>query len=286
MTVTWGEVEQRLYETGVDRGVLFVDAAPGVSWNGLVAVSENSTGGEVKAYYIDGFKYLNLLSGEEFEATIEAYTYPDEFGQCDGTESLENGLYTTQQAHKPFGLSYRTQVGNESDGSDYGYKIHLVYNALAAPSDKAYSTMNDSPEAMTFSWALTTSPSALAGRKPTAHLIIESRKTPPDHLQHIEYGLYGDPDSPSTLPTIPELIYVFSDPILTLDAGGPGDPYSYTYNGGIIPGYQERTIDGGNSASRGINAYDGGPPVAGTDEPLDAGLPGTVTYETNDGGIP
>src|SRR5690606_35515536 len=169
--VTWDQVGERLYETGVDHGVLYLrnetgDYDTGVAWNGLVSVTESPTGAESNPQYADNIKYLNLVSAEEFGATIEAFTYPEEFAQCDGTAAPAAGVYVGQQPRRTFGLSYRTQVGNDIDGTDHGYKLHLIYGALAAPSEKAYNTINDSPEAITFSWELTTTAVEVPGLKP------------------------------------------------------------------------------------------------------------------------
>lgn len=195
--LVWDAVGERFFETGVDHGVLYVrdntGAYPtGVAWNGLTTVTESPSGAESNPQYADNMKYLNLVSAEEFGATIEAFTYPDEFGACDGTAEPEPGLLLGQQSRKTFGLCYRTKIGNDVDGQDAGYKLHLVYGALAAPSEKAYATVNDSPEAITFSWELTTSPVNVAGFKPTASLTIDSTKVDPLKLVEIEELLYGN----------------------------------------------------------------------------------------------
>lgn len=208
--LSWSATGERFYETGVDRGVLYVGTNPGVAWTGLTSVSESPSGGEPKAYYIDGIKYLNLSSAEEFEATVNAFNSPPEFGPCDGTVSIQNGLFVTQQPRKPFGLSYRTKVGNDIDGSDHAYKIHLVYNALAAPSERSNNTLGDSTEPNDLSWSITTRPPVVTGFKPTAHFLIDSRLTPQDILIEIEDILYGSDANSSRLPSAQELTDMFT----------------------------------------------------------------------------
>jgi hypothetical protein len=231
---------------GVDQGVLYVGTAEGVPWNGLVSVSEAPTGGDATPYYVDGIKYLNRLAGEEFEATLEAYTYPNEFATCDGTSPYKNGLFVTQQKRKPFGLSYRTKIGNDVDGADHAYKIHLIYNALASPSPRSNDTITDSVDPFNFSWKLTTTPPAIAGRKPTSHFMIDTRETPFEVLTRIEEILYGSDDEASRLPTIPELVYIFeSYNASTFDAGTVLEPYYATFDGGPPVSNQTSTVDGG-----------------------------------------
>lgn len=194
--LTWDQTGDRLYETGVQRGVLYPQVAgvyqAGVVWNGLTAVTESPSGAEATALYADDIKYLSLVSAEEFGGTIEAYTYPEEFAACDGSASIVDGVYIGQQARTPFGLCYRTTVGNDTESNAHGYKIHIVYGALAAPSEKAYASINDSPEAITFSWEFTTTPVAVSGNfKPTATVVIDSTKVSPEALTAIENALYG-----------------------------------------------------------------------------------------------
>lgn len=210
--LAWDEVGKRFYETGVDHGVLYLPNETGkytngVVWNGLVSVSESPSGAEANAQYADNIKYLNLYSVEEFGATIEAFTYPEEFEACDGSAEVAKGVYATQQTRKSFGLSYRTLIGNDLKGTDYGYKIHLVYGAMATPSEKARSTVNESPEAVTFSWELTTTPMdpKVAGFKPTAHIIVDSTKTLPAKLTALEDKLYGSNTLSASLPTPDEV---------------------------------------------------------------------------------
>lgn len=218
MKLKWDQTGKRLYETGVDHGVLFVMGpdgyGTGVAWNGLTSVSENPTGAESNKQYADNIAYLNLVSAEEFGATIEAFTYPDEFAACDGSAEIAKGVYIGQQNRKSFGLAYRTLIGNDTDGQDYGYKIHLVYGAQATPSEKGYSTINDSPEAITFSWELTTTPEEVPDHKPTATIVIDSTKVDKDKLAALEDMLFGtdgtSEGSTGTDPKLPSPVEVFS----------------------------------------------------------------------------
>jgi hypothetical protein len=194
--IVWDKTGERFYETGVKNGVLYpLDSngtyPNGVAWNGLTAVTESPSGAEATALYADDIKYLNLMSAEEFGATIEAYTYPDEFAECDGSATLAKGVAIGQQTRKTFGLCYRTTLGNDAQGNDYGYKLHIIYGALAAPSEKAYATINDSPEAITFSWEVTTTPVSVDNFKPTASLVIDSTKADKTKLAALEEILYG-----------------------------------------------------------------------------------------------
>ena len=194
--LVWDKTGERLYETGVKNGVLYVQGPggtypKGVAWNGLTGVTESPSGAEATALYADDTKYLNLYSAEEFGATIEAYTYPEEFGACDGSADIAEGVTIGQQERKSFGLCYRTTIGNDVDGNDYGYKLHIIYGCKASPSEKAYATINDSPEAITMSWEVTTTPVTVAGKKPTACLTIDSTKADPTKLAALELILYG-----------------------------------------------------------------------------------------------
>lgn len=194
--LVWDKTGERFYETGVKKGVLYPQGpegtySKGVAWNGLISVTESPSGAEPTPIYADDIKYLNLLSAEEFGATIEAYTYPDEFAQCDGSAEIAKGVMIGQQPRKAFGLSYVTTLGNDVDGNDYGYKLHIIYGALAAPSEKGYSTINDSPEAITFSWEVTTTPVSVTGFKPTASITIDSTKVDATKLAALEKILYG-----------------------------------------------------------------------------------------------
>lgn len=212
--IQWDQVGERTYETGVDHGVLYLPDGTGAyntgfAWNGLVSVTESPSGAEATPQYADNIKYLNLVSLEEFGATIEAFTYPDEFGQCDGTVQAKLGVHVGQQPRKPFGLSYRTLLGTDLDPSA-GYKLHLIYGALATPSEKAYTTVNDSPEALTFSWEVTTSPVEVPGFRPTASLTIDSTKVLPADLEALETLLYGDTAVDPELPLPVDVIALFT----------------------------------------------------------------------------
>lgn len=193
--IVWDKTGERFYETGVKNGVLYIPTNGvynnGVAWNGLTAVTESPSGAEATPMYADDMKYLNLYSAEEFGATIEAYTYPDEFAACDGSAELVGGVQIGQQTRKPFGLCYRTVLGNDTDNDEYGYKLHIIYGAMASPSEKAYATINDSPEAITFSWEITTTPVSVSGFKPTASIVIDSTKADETKLAALEEILYG-----------------------------------------------------------------------------------------------
>lgn len=206
--LVWDKTGERLYETGVKQGVLYpMDAngayPKGVAWNGLTNVTESPSGAEATALYADDIKYLNLMSNEEFGGTIEAYTYPDEFAECDGSASIATGVYIGQQARKTFGFCYRTTIGNDVESNAHGYKLHLVYGALASPSEKAYATINDSPEAITFSWEFSTTPVNVTGFKPTACLTIDSTKVDAEKLAALEKILYGDDTGEATTARLP-----------------------------------------------------------------------------------
>lgn len=203
--LVWDQTNERLYETGVKMGVVYPQATGGtypmgVAWNGLTTVTESPSGAEATALYANDIKYLNLMSAEEFAATIEAYTYPDEFAECDGSAELAKGVAIGQQKRKAFGLCYRTVLGNDVDGNDHGYKLHIIYGAMAAPSEKAYATINDSPEAITFSWELSTTPVSVDGFKPTASITIDSTKADPTKLEALEKILYGSEEAEARLP--------------------------------------------------------------------------------------
>lgn len=212
--LVWDQTGERIYETGVKQGVLYVQegtAYPnGVAWNGLTAVTESPSGAEATALYADDIKYLNLMSAEEFGATIEAYTYPDEFMVCDGSAELSEGVYIGQQARKSFGMCYRTTVGNDTENNEYGYKLHIIYGALASPSEKAYATINDSPEAITFSWEVTTTPVNVTGHKPTASVVIDSTKVSKEALAALEAVLYGSDSEEARLPLPDEIVEIMA----------------------------------------------------------------------------
>ena len=213
--LVWDESGKRIYETGVRNGVLYLQDTQGaytkgVAWNGLTAVTESPSGAEPTALYADDIKYLELFSAEEFGATIEAYTYPAEFEKCDGSASLGVGVTIGQQDRATFGLCYRTVLGNDVKGSEFGYKLHLIYGAKAKPSEKGYQTINDSPEAITFSWEVSTTPVNVAGFKPTACVTIDSTKIAPDKLTQIETLLYGGDSTEAKLPLPDEIAAIVS----------------------------------------------------------------------------
>lgn len=218
--LVWDKTGERLYETGVKQGVLYPQAAggtypKGVAWNGLTNITESPSGAEATALYADDIKYLNLVSAEELGGTIEAYTYPDEFAECDGSAALTEGVFIGQQDRKTFGLCYRTTLGNDVDSNGHGYKLHLIYGALAAPSEKAYATINDSPEAITFSWEFKTTPVNVAGHKPTASLTIDSTKVSETKMAALEKVLYGDsdPEAEARLPLPDEVVQILTSAV-------------------------------------------------------------------------
>lgn len=221
--LVWDKIGERLYETGVKMGVLYIPTngvySKGVAWNGLTAVTESPSGAEASPLYADDIKYLSLTSTEEFGATIEAYTYPDEFAECDGSAAVTPGVYIGQQPRKTFGMCYRTVIGNDVDNNEHGYKLHLIYGALAAPSDKGYATVNDSPEAITFSWEITTTPVNVTGYKPTASITIDSTKVDKTKLAALEDILYGSESGESAEPRLPLPDEIFS---LLKPAGAAG----------------------------------------------------------------
>lgn len=227
--LTWDQVGERLYETGVDHGVLYLPDQSGTyedgyAWNGLTTVTESPSGAEASPQYADNIKYLNLISAEEFGATIEAFTYPDEFAQCDGTAMPGPGIAIGQQGRKVFGLTYRTRVGNDTDGTDHGYKLHLIYGAQAAPSEKAYATINDSPEAIAFSWEVTTTPVQVEGYKPTALLTIDSTKVDAGSLTTLEDALYGSASVDARLPLPNEVVDMFGGTVTPVRLTGANAP--------------------------------------------------------------
>lgn len=212
--IIWDNTGEKLYETGVKNGVLYLQTAgvynKGVAWNGLTAVTESPSGAEPTNLYADDIKYISLYSAEEFGATVEAYTYPEEFAECDGSASIADGVWIGQQARKPFGLCYTTTVGNDTDGAGFGYKLHLLYGCMASPSEKSYSTINDSPEAITFSWELTTTPTNVTGHKPTACLTIDSTKCDKDRLAELEAILFGSESSEPRMPMPDEIANIMN----------------------------------------------------------------------------
>lgn len=208
--LTWGGVGSREYETGIDRGVLFVGNDPGVAWNSITEVEHSPSGGDARPFYIDGVKYLNEPALEEFEATLSAFYSPPEFDVCDGTKSFPRGLFATQQRRKSFGLSYRTKIGNDVDGINYGYKIHLVYNALAQPSQRKYTTLGKDPSADPLSWSLTSRKLPMPGTQRVAHLIISTLEAPERLIQQLEDIIYGTDTTISRLPSPTELYNMFT----------------------------------------------------------------------------
>lgn len=212
--LVWDAVGDRFYETGVRQGVLYPmlngTYPKGVAWNGLTAITESPSGAEPTPLYADDIKYLNLLSAEEFAATVEAYTYPDEFAECDGSATLSAGVTIGQQPRKTFGLCYRTVLGNDTENDNHGYKLHIIYGAMAAPSEKAYASINDSPEAIAFSWELSTTPVNVTGFKPTASITIDSTKVAEGKMAALEKILYGDGDTEARLP-LPDEIKTIMD---------------------------------------------------------------------------
>ena len=216
--LVWDKTGERLYETGVKQGVLYPQAASGtypkgVAWNGLTNITESPSGAEATALYADDIKYLNLVSAEELGGTIEAYTYPDEFAECDGSAALTEGVFIGQQDRKTFGLCYRTTLGNDVDSNGHGYKLHLIYGALAAPSEKAYATINDSPEAITFSWEFKTTPVNVTGHKPTASLTLDSTKVSETKMAALEKVLYGDGETEARLPLPDEVVQILTSAV-------------------------------------------------------------------------
>lgn len=210
--LTWDDTGKKIYETGVDRGVLYpittgTTYGTGIPWNGLTAVNESPSGAESNPQYADNIKYLDLTSAEEFGFTIEAFTYPVEFEECDGSAQLAEGVTIGQQTRKMFGFSYRSLVGNDTQGTDYGYKIHLVYGCKASPSEKSRSTVNDSPEAITFSWEITTTPVNVNGHKPTSHLVVDTTVAEATKVTALETKLYGNDSSGTPALPMPDEVY-------------------------------------------------------------------------------
>ena len=222
--LVWDQAGQKLYENGVDRGVLFPQNAngtysAGVAWNGLTAVNQSPSGGDANPLYADNIKYLDLRSAEDFGATVEAYTYPDEFAACDGSAEIAPGVMAGQQSRKAFGFSYRTLIGNDTEGDSHGYKIHIIYNATVSPSEKSYGTVNDSPDAINFSWEMTTTPIAVTGFKPTSHIEIDSTKVDSTKLTALENMLYGAENVDPALPLPNQLVTMFSSSSTTGTTG-------------------------------------------------------------------
>lgn len=216
--LTWDEVGKRLYETGVDKVALYLrdetgKYSKGVAWNGVTAINESPSGAEPTPLYADNIKYLNLMSAEEFAATLEAYMYPDEFMECDGSASVATGVYIGQQPRKTFGLAYRSLIGNDVVGNDYGYKLNLIYGCLASPSEKNHATVNDSPEPETMSWEISTTPVNVTDHKPTATMVFDSTKLAKEKLAALEAVLYGSKDKEAMLPLPDEIIKLLGEEV-------------------------------------------------------------------------
>jgi hypothetical protein len=237
--LTWDQVGERTYETGVDKGVLYLldtnnDYALGYAWNGLTTVTESPSGAESNPQYADNIKYLNLISAEEFGCTLEAFTYPEEFAACDGSEEVSTGVVVGQQGRSLFGLCYRTRFGNDVDGTDYGYKLHLVYGAQAAPSERAYGTINDSPEAIAFSWEVTTTPVPVTNLKPTALLVVDSTKVDPADLTTLENMLYGTVGTDPELPLPDAVIAIFAAGLTEADLRPAANQPTFVEGTGVV----------------------------------------------------
>jgi hypothetical protein len=279
MTVlTWDEVGERLYETGVDHGVLYIPDTSGayvdgVAWNGLTTVTESPSGAEASPQYADNIKYLNLISAEEFGGTIEAFTYPEEFAQCDGTAVPSPGISIGQQGRKVFGLCYRTRVGNDIDGTDHGYKLHMIYGAQAAPSEKAYATINDSPEAIAFSWEVTTTPVPVTDLKPTALLVVDSTKVDVTALGDLEDILYGSASVDARLPLPDEVIGMFEGTVTVVRLTGANAP-TYDSTGKVVT---LPTVTGVTWYYNGVET------AAGAQPPLTTGQSANVNAEAQSG---
>lgn len=247
-SLDWATVGERYYEAGIDRGVLFLDGSPGVAWIGLANFNQTHTGGESSPRYLDGIKISNRSSPEEFEGTLEAFTYPVEFERCDGTYRAENGLRITQQRRKPFGMVFRSKVGDEIAGLQRAYKLHILYNLLAEPSDRGYQTLKDQNEPISFSWKVTSRAVAVEGFRPAAHYIVDSRDIPPPLLASLEDLLYGTDTTDPSLPTPGELFFLFDSYLDTVyDAGSPFTPVFVTYDAGDTTTTVGSTIDSGGA---------------------------------------
>jgi hypothetical protein len=235
----WDLVSERFYETGVDHGVLYPqsgagDYPDGFAWNGLTTVTESPSGAEANPQYADNIKYLNLYSAEEFGGTIEAFTYPAEFAECDGTAVPSPGVSVGQQSRKSFGLAYRSRLGNDVDGTDHGYKLHLVYGATASPSEKAYATINDSPESITFSWDFATVPIAWSGGKPTSLIVIDSTEVDGAALATLEGILFGDADSDARLPLPDEVVDLLGGAVTVVDMDLAANQPTFNNGTGVV----------------------------------------------------
>jgi hypothetical protein len=244
--IDWSQTGQRYFEAGIDRGVLYVENNPGVPWIGLVNFNQQQSGGESSPRYLDGIKISNRSSPEEFEGTLEAYTYPVEFERCDGTYRADNGLRITQQRRRSFNMVYRSKIGNEVVGLDRAYKLHLMYNLKAEPSDRGYRTLIDQTEPLMFNWKLTSRAIPIEGFRPSAHFIVDSRDIPAELLTQLEDLLYGTETTDASIPTPGELLFMFDSYLdRVYDAGTPYTPVFITYDAGDPFEPVVATIDGG-----------------------------------------
>lgn len=242
----WSQSGTHYFETGIDRGVLYVDGSPGVPWTGLVSFTQSHSGGTASPRYLDGIKISNRSSPEEFEGTIEAFTYPVEFERCDGTYRAENGLKIAQQRRRSFNMVYRSKVGNETQGSELSYKLHLMYNLKAEPTDRGYQSLKDQVDPLTFSWKVTSRAVAVEGFRPSAYYVIDSRDIPPPLLASLEDLLYGTSTTDAVIPTPGELFFMFDSYLDTVyDAGSPLTPVFDTHDAGTTTTAVVTTIDGG-----------------------------------------
>ena len=262
----WDETGDRLYETGVDHGVLYIPDetgvyGDGVVWNGLTTVTKSPAGADANAQYADNIKYLNLLAAETFGGTIEAFTYPDEFGRCDGTAEPTPGVAVGQQGRHVFGLCYRSLLGNDLEGVDHGYKLHMIYGALAAPSEKAYATINDSPAAIAFSWAISTSPVPMTGHKPTSLIVVDSTKVDAAKLATLRDILYGTATDSARLPLPDEVVAIFGAGETVVDLAASSNQPSYNPGTHVVT---LPTVAGVQWKVNGVNRTPGAQPALTT----------------------
>lgn len=254
-SLVWGATGDRLYEAGVDRGVLFPPSGVGVPWNGLTSVKEAPSGGTPTAYYLDGVKYLQVSAAEEYNATISALTAPPEFAVCDGTGSIYAGLFITQQPRLPFNFCYRTALGNDVDGLDYGYKLHLVYNALAKPAGRTNVSLSGSPTANDLSWDITTVPVSFSGFKPSAHLVIDSTLAGADTMFAVESLLYGTDTTDPTFPAVSDLVNIFLQNGPLIIVSNPDGSYSAEGDPVQIDGEMTFTINDPSVTDNGDQSF-------------------------------
>lgn len=244
--LTWSEPGNRLFEAGIDRAVLYVEGGTGVAWTGLISVQDNRSGGQTKPRFLDGVKVSNHSSLEQYEGTIEAFAYPEAFAVCDGTATLQNGLRAYRQRRRPFSMTYRTRVGNDLKGIDYAYKIHILYNLSAEPTDRGYDTLGEDVEPLVFSWDVNARPEMVEGLAPTAYFGFDSRDVPSELLETIENMLYGDSTQDPSLPSAGELFFLFdSYNDLVYDAGDPFTPVFSIHDAGSATTSVTSTIDSG-----------------------------------------